>query len=379
MSMIKSYAAKEAGSELELFEYDAGELKPEDVEVQVDYCGICHSDLSMIDNEWGFSQYPLVAGHEVIGRVAALGSAAQAKGLKIGQRVGIGWTARSCGHCDACISGNQINCLEGAVPTILNRGGFAEKLRADWQWVIPLPESIDSESAGPLLCGGITVFKPLLMHHVTATSRVGVIGIGGLGHIAIKLLHAMGCEVTAFSSNPAKEKEVLAMGADKVVNSRDPQALTALAGQFDLIINTVNVDLDWQPYFEALAYGGNFHTVGAVAGEVFAIVNTREVLNGVKQRHQWFSERLNAINARYGLFKEVRGLGLLIGCVLKDEYAGKAKNISNLAAEEGLMMLIAGANVLRFAPALIISEDEVNSGLDRFELACKRFLSGVSS
>jgi alcohol/geraniol dehydrogenase (NADP+) len=189
---------------------------------------------------------------------------AQDKGLKVGQRVGIGWTARSCGHCDACISGNQINCLEGAVPTILNKGGFADKLRADWQWVIPLPDSIDIESAGPLLCGGITVFKPLLMHHITATSRVGVIGIGGLGHIAIKLLHAMGCEVTAFSSNPAKEKEVLAMGADKVVNSRDPDALNALAGQFDLIINTVNVDLDWQPYFEALAYGGNFHTVGAV-------------------------------------------------------------------------------------------------------------------
>ncbi|EIL6699397.1 NAD(P)-dependent alcohol dehydrogenase [Salmonella enterica] len=264
MTIIKSYAAKEAGGELELYEYDAGELQPEDVEVRVDYCGICHSDLSMIDNEWGFSQYPLVAGHEVIGRVAALGSAAQDKGLKVGQRVGIGWTARSCGHCDACISGNQINCQEGAVPTILNRGGFAEKLRAGWQWVIPLPENIDMASTGPLLCGGITVFKPLLMHHITATSRVGVIGIGGLGHIAIKLLHAMGCEVTAFSSNPSKEQEVLAMGANNVVNSRDPEALKALAGQFDLIINTVNVDLDWQPYFEALTYGGNFHTVGAV-------------------------------------------------------------------------------------------------------------------
>ena len=255
MSIIKSYAAKEAGADLSLWEYDAGELQPEDVEVEVEYCGICHSDLS---------SYPLVAGHEVIGRVAALGSAAQDKGLKIGQKVGIGWTARSCGHCDACISGNQINCLEGSVPTILNRGGFANKLRADWQWVIPLPESIDLASAGPMLCGGITVFKPLLTHHVTATSRVGVIGIGGLGHIAIKLLRAMGAEVTAFSSNPAKEQEVLAMGADRVVNSRDPEALKALAGQFDLIINTVAVDLDWQPYFEALAYGGNFHTVGAV-------------------------------------------------------------------------------------------------------------------
>ncbi|MEL4016296.1 NADPH-dependent aldehyde reductase Ahr [Dryocola clanedunensis] len=264
MSIIKSYAAAEAGAELELHELDAGELLPEDVEVKVEYCGVCHSDLSMIDNEWGFSQYPLVPGHEVIGRVHALGSAAQDKGLKVGQRVGIGWTARSCGHCDACISGNQVNCQEGSVPTIMNRGGFADKIRANWQWAIPLPESIDIESAGPLLCGGITVFKPLLMHHVTATSRVGVIGIGGLGHIAIKLLHAMGCEVTAFSSNPSKKEEVLKMGADKVVNSRDPEALNALAGQFDLIINTVNVDLDWMPYFQALAWGGNFHSVGAV-------------------------------------------------------------------------------------------------------------------
>ncbi|WP_227318052.1 NADPH-dependent aldehyde reductase Ahr [Cedecea davisae] len=264
MSVIKSYAAPKAGAELELQDFDAGDLLPEDVEVKVDYCGICHSDLSMIDNEWGFSQYPLVAGHEVIGRVHALGSAAQNKGLKVGQRVGIGWTARSCGHCDACISGSQINCQQGSTATIMNRGGFADKIRADWQWVIPLPDAIDIESAGPLLCGGITVFKPLLMHHITATSRVGVIGIGGLGHIAIKLLHAMGCEVTAFSSNPSKKEEVLAMGADKVVNSRDPEALTALAGQFDLIINTVNVDLDWMPYFKALAYGGNFHTVGAV-------------------------------------------------------------------------------------------------------------------
>ncbi|KNC94919.1 aspartate aminotransferase family protein [Trabulsiella odontotermitis] len=125
-------------------------------------------------------------------------------------------------------------------------------------------------------------------------------------------------------------------------------------------------------------YGGN-PLASAVAGEVFSIINTREVLNGVKQRHQWFTERLQAINARFGLFSEVRGMGLLIGCVLKEQYAGKAKAISQQAAEEGLMILIAGANVVRFAPALIISEEEVNSGLDRFERACERFLKGVAS
>ncbi|WP_312836952.1 NAD(P)-dependent alcohol dehydrogenase [Pantoea sp.] len=261
---IKSYAAMQAGQALELYEYDAGALDAEDVEVDVDYCGVCHSDLSMIDNEWGISQYPLIGGHEVIGRISALGEAAKNKGLSLGQRVGIGWTAKSCQHCDACINGDQVNCHQGSVPTILNHGGFANKLRANWQWAIPLPEKLDVESAGPLLCGGITVFKPLLMHNISVSSRVGVIGIGGLGHIAIKILHAMGAEVTAFSSSPAKKQSILDMGADYVVNSRDPEELKKLAGQFDLILSTVAVDLDWQPYFDALAPKGNFHTVGAV-------------------------------------------------------------------------------------------------------------------
>lgn len=261
---IKSYAAMNAGEALVPFEYEAGPLAAEEVQVEVDYCGVCHSDLSMIDNEWGISSFPVIAGHEVIGRISALGDAAQNKGLKVGQRVGIGWTAKSCQHCNACINGEQVNCENGSVPTIMNKGGFASHLRADWQWVIPLPESMDITTAGPLLCGGITVFKPLLMHNINATSRVGVIGIGGLGHMAIKLLRAMGAEVTAFSSNASKTESILAMGADRVVNSRDPQALNGLAGQFDLIISTVAVDLDWQPYFQALAPQGKFHTVGAV-------------------------------------------------------------------------------------------------------------------
>ncbi|EXU76907.1 NADPH-dependent aldehyde reductase Ahr [Erwinia mallotivora] len=261
---IKSYAAMQPGQALELYEYEAAELAAEEVEVEVEYCGVCHSDLSMIDNEWGISQYPTIAGHEVIGRVASLGSAAQNKGLSVGQRVGIGWMAKSCQHCDPCINGEQVNCENGAIPTILNHGGFAQKLRADWQWVIPLPEKLDAATAGPLLCGGITVFKPLLMSNITATSRVGVIGIGGLGHIAIKVLRAMGAEVVAFSSTPDKKQSILDMGADEVVNSRDPEALKKLAGRFDLILSTVAVDLDWKPYFDALAPKGKFHTVGAV-------------------------------------------------------------------------------------------------------------------
>ncbi len=263
MSIIRSYAALEPGQPLQPYDYDAGELKAHEVEVKVEYCGVCHSDLSMIDNEWGGAKYPLIAGHEVIGTITQLGS--EARGLEIGQRVGIGWTADSCQHCDCCIGGKQVLCQNGTTATIVGHaGGFAETVRAGWQWVIPVPDDLNPEVAGPLLCGGITVFDPLLRHNIQGVHKVGVIGIGGLGHIAIKLAKAWGCEVTAFSSSPDKTQEILDMGAHQVINSRDKDQLKALRGQFDLIINTINVSLDWMPYFAALAPEGKFHTVGVV-------------------------------------------------------------------------------------------------------------------
>lgn len=263
MSIIRSYAALEPGQPLQPYDYDAGELKAHEVEVKVEYCGVCHSDLSMIDNEWGGAKYPLIAGHEVIGTITQLGS--EARGLEVGQRVGIGWTADSCQHCDCCIGGKQVLCQNGTTATIVGHaGGFAETIRAGWQWVIPVPDDLNPEVAGPLLCGGITVFDPLLRHNIQGVHKVGVIGIGGLGHIAIKLAKAWGCEVTAFSSSPDKTQEILDMGAHQVINSRDKDQLKALRGQFDLIINTINVSLDWIPYFAALAPEGKFHTVGVV-------------------------------------------------------------------------------------------------------------------
>ncbi|MBF7682585.1 NAD(P)-dependent alcohol dehydrogenase [Acinetobacter sp. B5B] len=260
---VQSYAAMQANEVLQRYDYEFGELLVDEVEIDVEYCGICHSDLSMINNEWNMSKYPLIAGHEVIGRISALGESAKTKGLQIGQKVGLGWNAKSCQHCDQCISGNQVNCTQ-AVTTISNRGGFANKVRADWQWAIPLPDHIDLVSAGPLLCAGITVFKPLLTHNINAMSKVAVIGIGGLGHIAIKLLHALGAEVTAFTSSTSKADSIREMGATHVVNSKDPKELEAVAGKFDLVISTVAVSLKWTDFFNALAVNGKFHTVGIV-------------------------------------------------------------------------------------------------------------------
>ena len=282
MSQIQGWAAQQAGQPLVRSSFDLGPLGPEEVEVAVDYCGICHSDLSMIANEWGMSRFPFVPGHEVIGRVLALGE--QAKGLRVGQRVGIGWTAGSCMHCRQCLSGHQNLCAELEATIGGHHGGFADKVRAHWAWTIPLPDGIDLPSAGPLLCGGITVLKPFLAYHISPAARVGVVGIGGLGHMAVKFANAWGCEVTAFTSTAAKADEARSFGAHHVVSSRDANAIQAIAGSLDLLLVTVNVSLDWGALLGTLAPRGRMHVVGAVLEPIpvpaFALIVTEREVSG---------------------------------------------------------------------------------------------------
>lgn len=240
---------------------DRPELGPEEVEVAVEHCGICHSDLSMLNNEWGFSTFPAVFGHEVVGRVVAVGS--MAKGVKVGDKVGIGWTCASCMHCRECLSGEQHLCAQ-ALPTIAGHlGGFANLVRAHWAWTIPLPDKLIVPDAGPLLCGGITVFNPIAMF-ATPKSRVGVVGIGGLGHMAVKFAAAYGCDVTAFTSSPGKFDEARSFGAHHVVSSRDSGEIKKLARSIDLLLVTVNVPMDWDALINTLAPNGRMHVVGAV-------------------------------------------------------------------------------------------------------------------
>lgn len=261
MSLIEAWVAPGAKQEMVRQQVDLGPLGPEEVEVEVEYCGLCHSDLSMRNNDWGFAQYPAVLGHEAIGRVVEVGSAA--KGIRVGQRVGVGWTAESCMHCRPCKSGDQHLCAQ-ALPTIVgHRGGFASRVRSHWAWAIPLPEDLPAADAGPLLCGGITVFNPLAMY-AKPTSRVGIVGIGGLGHMGVKFAAAYGCEVTAFTSSEGKFDEARGFGAHHVVATRDSAAVRKLAGTFDLLIVTTNVQLDWEALIGALAPNGRMHVVGAV-------------------------------------------------------------------------------------------------------------------
>jgi uncharacterized zinc-type alcohol dehydrogenase-like protein len=216
----------------------------------------------VIQNEWGFSTYPFVPGHEAVGRVVAVGS--HAKGRTVGERVGVGWTASSCMHCRLCLSGDQHMCPQSVATIIGHQGGFAERVRAHWAWAIPLSAAVDVTSAGPLMCGGITVFNPLARFGVKPTHRVGVVGIGGLGHLGVKFAAAWGCEVTAFTSSAAKMDEAKRMGAHHAVSSTDSKAIRALAGTLDLLLVTANAPLDWPAMMATLAPKGRMHVVGAV-------------------------------------------------------------------------------------------------------------------
>lgn len=277
----RAWFAKAARQSMVLETLDLGPLDSEEAEVAVEHCGLCHSDLSVLQNEWGISQYPAVLGHEAVGRITALGP--NTKGLSLGQRVGVGWYAGSCMHCRQCMSGSQHLCPQ-VQPTIVgHRGGFASHIRAHWAWVIPLPEKLNVREAGPLLCGGITVFAPLAMH-ANPTDRVGVIGIGGLGHMALKFAAAYGCDVTAFTSSEHKFDEARSFGAHHVVSSKDSDAIKKLAASFDLLISTVNIPLDWDALINTLAPNGRLHVVGAVLQPIpvsaFALILQQRNVSG---------------------------------------------------------------------------------------------------
>ena len=259
--MIHAYAAFEAGKPLQPYEYDPGVLGSNEVEIDVDFCGICHSDVSMVENEWGISQFPLVPGHEVVGTITAKGQSVTH--LVVGDQVGLGWHAGYCMTCSDCLSGDHNMCANAEGTIVSHHGGFADKVRAQATSVLKLPEGLDLESAGPLFCGGITVFNPLIQFNIKPTDSVAVIGIGGLGHMALQFFNAWGCHVTAFTSSEAKTKEALELGAHQTINSRDSDALEAAAGQFDLVLSTVNVKLDWNKYIETLKTRGRLHLVGA--------------------------------------------------------------------------------------------------------------------
>lgn len=257
---IQGYAAKSAKAQVEQYSYEPGTLDPHEVEIRVTHCGICHSDLAMIDNDWGMSAYPLVPGHEVIGEVTALGS--NVTGVRVGQRAGIGWQCGSCGVCEWCATARQQLCPDERATIIHHHGGWATRVRAAAPFIIPIPDAIDSASAAPLMCAGTTVFSPLLHYNVRPGMRAAVLGIGGLGHLAVQFLAKFGCEVTAISSTHDKDEEARQFGARRFIATRGTDELKQVANSFDFIMTTVAVDMPWTDYADALRPQGTLCFVG---------------------------------------------------------------------------------------------------------------------
>lgn len=267
---VHAYAAHEAGGPLRPYEYEAGPLGANEVDVRVTHGGICHTDADLIDDKFGISRYPVVAGHEAVGVVQAVGGAVDRTVLPVGRRVGVGAIAGSCFHCEWCVSGRTNLCARKDDTVLRGDGGaFASHIRAgDWRHVYPIPDAIRSEHAGPLFCAGTTVFAPLLDNGVLPTHRVAVVGIGGLGHLAIQFLAKWGCAVTAISTTPAKQADAERFGATDFIASGERGALHKAAGSFDFVMSTVNADLPWDDYFGLLRPQGRLCVVGFPAQPV---------------------------------------------------------------------------------------------------------------
>lgn len=248
------------------FRYDPGELGLREVEIGITHCAICYSDVHLISNDWGISQYPFIPGHEIVGTVTAAGG--EVRSLHPGQRVGLGWQSNSCGLCEWCTRGQENLCPRAEATCVHRHGGYATSVRANVRFVVPIPEALPSCEAAPLLCGGLTVYNPLRTHGIGPSSRVGVVGIGGLGHIAVQFARVFGAEITAFSSTAEKEGEAREMGAHHFVSNFDSKAVRELAGSLDLIISTVNAKLDWNTYLQALRPTGTLCFVGVTPAPV---------------------------------------------------------------------------------------------------------------
>jgi alcohol/geraniol dehydrogenase (NADP+) len=300
---IHGLAVHAAGAQLVPYRYEPGELTAHEVEVKITHCGVCRSDIHLIDNDWGFSKYPFIPGHEIVGTVSAVG--AEVRDRTVGERVGIGWQADSCGICEWCRQGEEHLCANGQPTCVGRNGGFADAIRVNSRFAIPLPEGLESESAAPLLCAGVTVYAPLRNYGVRPSSRVGVVGIGGLGHLGLQFAKAFGAEVTALSTSKEKEAEALEMGADHFVNTRDMGALKKIAGSFDFVLSTVGADQDWQALVNSLRPKGTLCVVGAppsaISVQAFSLMAGQRAMAGSPSGSPQDLHEMLDVAARHGV------------------------------------------------------------------------------
>ena len=260
-SSVLGYAAKAAGQLLEPFTYEPPKLGEHDVQVSITHCGVCYTDIQGIDDHYGIVAYPFVPGHEIVGTVSALGRAVS--GLKEGDRVGIGWQGRSCMKCEWCLQGEEQLCQDiDNCGTWKPYGGFSSSVVVDYRFAYLLPAAMSSEVAAVLMCAGISVYTPLRTYAARGSQKVGVIGVGGLGHLAIQFAHALGCEVTAISSSPEKKEQSLKFGADHFIIAEDQASMRQVRLSFDLLLYTSHGKSDWTSLLYSLKSNGRLVIIG---------------------------------------------------------------------------------------------------------------------
>jgi alcohol dehydrogenase (NADP+) len=268
---VNAWAAPSATEPLVKTTIERRELGPHDVLIEIKYAGVCHSDIHTVRGDWGPKQYPLAPGHEIVGFVTEVG--AEVTKHAVGDRVGVGCMVRSCRECEQCRKGNEQYCLKGFVDTYgavdadgtVTQGGYTTHIVVDDHFVLRIPEAIPFEAAAPLLCAGITTYSPLRHWNAGPGKKVAVIGMGGLGHMAVKFAHALGAEVTVVSQSLKKQEDGLRLGADHYYATSDPATFETLAGTFDLIIHTVSARVDFNAYLQLLKVDGSLVNVGAPA------------------------------------------------------------------------------------------------------------------
>jgi uncharacterized zinc-type alcohol dehydrogenase-like protein len=271
MSTCHGFGAHEAHAHLTPMQFERRALRADDVAIDIAYCGVCHSDAHQVDNDWGNTVFPCVPGHEIVGHVTAVGS--EVTKFKVGDRVAVGCLVDSCQHCAPCEEGEQQLCVEGPTPTYNGRdrvsgdityGGYSQHIVVRERFVLRVPAALDPRLAAPLLCAGITVWTPMRKSGVGPGSKVAVVGLGGLGHLAVKLAAALGAEVTVITSSPGKVEDARALGANHVLLSNDSKAMQAAANGFDFILDTIPMRHNVNPYLMLLARNGKLVVVGAI-------------------------------------------------------------------------------------------------------------------
>ena len=282
---VKAYGAESKTADLKEMNIERREVTAKDVEIEILYCGVCHSDLHTARNDWGGSLYPVVPGHEIIGRITNVGN--EVSKFKVGDLAAVGCMVDSCGHCDSCQHDLEQYCLNGFTGTYNGKdqhlgghtfGGYSQKVVVDEHFVLSVPENLDLAAVAPLLCAGITTWSPLRHWNAGPGSKVAVVGLGGLGHMAIKLAKGLGAEVTLFSRTPGKTEDAKQLGADHVVISTDGSQMDAVKGKFDLIIDTVPYEHDITPYMQTLRLNGTIVLVGFVGEFENDAVSTRPMI-----------------------------------------------------------------------------------------------------